>query len=116
MSDYPGDSARPPLGIMPERQWKANRAWDLIECLARHSSQEYIPDEWFSELRRLLNEQLFLEENNRVNLLLAAILLGRNEPLAPHHVNCIREMLGERSDAELSDFVRTGPWPKEDNR
>ena len=49
-------AVKPPLGIIPERLWKECRAWDLIECLARHREQQSIPGEWFDELRRLLDE------------------------------------------------------------
>ena len=49
-------AVKPPLGIIPERLWKECRAWDLIECLARHRQQQSIPGEWFDELRRLLDE------------------------------------------------------------
>jgi len=47
-------------------------------------------------------------ERQRVDLLLAAILLGRFNPLAPHHVGAIRERLGYATDEEVLDFVRTG--------
>ena len=47
-----------------------------------------------------------------VDLILAAILLGRHNPLAPHHAGWIREWLDYRSDEELAEVVRTGRWPK----
>lgn len=45
-------------------------------------------------------------------LLMAAILLGRKEPLAPHHVSALRERLGERTDNELRWAILTGHWPQ----
>ena len=45
------------------------------------------------------------------DLLLAAILLGRFSPLAPHHVGAIRERLRELNDNELREMVATGKWP-----
>ena len=44
------------------------------------------------------------------DLLLAAILLGRFSPLAPHHVGAIRERLHELNDNELREMVATGKW------
>jgi hypothetical protein len=46
-------------------------------------------------------------------LLLAAILLGRFSPLAPHHAGAIRERLRELNDNELREMVATGKWPNE---
>jgi hypothetical protein len=43
--------------------------------------------------------------------LLAAVLLGRNSPLAPHDAAAIRELLGERSDEDLVFFIQNGAWP-----
>ncbi len=43
--------------------------------------------------------------------LLAAVLLGRNSPLAPHDVAAIRELLGERNDEDLVFFIQNGAWP-----
>ena len=45
------------------------------------------------------------------DLLLAAILLGRFWPLAPHHAGAIRERLRELNDNELREMVATGKWP-----
>jgi hypothetical protein len=45
------------------------------------------------------------------DLLLAAILLGRFSPLAPHHAGAIRERLRELNDNELREMVATGKWP-----
>jgi len=45
------------------------------------------------------------------DLLLAAILLGRFSPLAPHHAEAIRERLHELNDNELREMVATGMWP-----
>ena len=47
---------KPPIGIMPERLWKEERVWDLMECIARHRGLEDIPVDWYNELRNLLNE------------------------------------------------------------
>jgi len=43
--------------------------------------------------------------------LLAAVLLGRNSPLAPHDAAAIRELLGERHDEDLVFFIQNGKWP-----
>lgn len=43
-------------------------------------------------------------------VLLAAILLNRFEPLAPHHAGWIRERLNDRNDKELQEFVKSGQW------
>jgi len=43
--------------------------------------------------------------------LLAAVLLGRNSPLAPHNAAAIRELLGERHDEDLVFFIQNGTWP-----
>ena len=48
------------------------------------------------------------------DILLAAILLGRFSPLAPHHVGAIRERLRELNDNELREMVATGKWPNEE--
>ena len=45
------------------------------------------------------------------DLLLAAILLERFSPLAPHHAGAIRERLRELNDNELREMVATGKWP-----
>lgn len=45
------------------------------------------------------------------DLMLAAILLNRFNPLAPHHCAAIRAILREHTDDELLEMVRTGKWP-----
>jgi len=45
-----------------------------------------------------------------VDLLLAAVLLNRLEPLAPHHADAIREHLRDLTDDELMKIVQTGRW------
>lgn len=45
------------------------------------------------------------------DLLLAAILLNRFCPLAPHHVGALRERLRYLNDDELREMVATGSWP-----
>jgi hypothetical protein len=49
--------------------------------------------------------------SGNTDLHLAAILLNRHAPLAPHHVGWIRERLGYPTDDKLADAVRTGKWP-----
>jgi len=56
------------------------------------------------------------EPIGKTDLHLAAILLGRNEPLATHHVAWIRERLGYLPDKELAEAVRTGNWPQSASR
>lgn len=46
-----------------------------------------------------------------MELLLAAIMLGRFSPLSPHHAGAIRERLRELNDDELREMVATGKWP-----
>ena len=57
MPDKIYEAKTPPLGIIPERLWKEQRIWDLIECLARNREEKtedvYV---WLSELTRLLKE------------------------------------------------------------
>ncbi len=48
------------------------------------------------------------------DLLLAAVLLGRFFPLAPHHSAAIRERLHELNDNELRSMVTTGKWPSKE--
>ena len=43
--------------------------------------------------------------------ILAAILLNRHEPLAPHHVGVLRERLGYLTDEQLRELVATGKQP-----
>ena len=47
------------------------------------------------------------------DLLLAAILLNRFEPLEPHHVGAIRERLNYLSDDELRTMILKGKYPKQ---
>lgn len=44
-------------------------------------------------------------------LLLAALLLNRREPMAPHHVAAVRERLGYATDAQLLEAVQKGVPP-----
>jgi len=49
-----------------------------------------------------------MEKNNALtDMLLCGVLLGRFEPLAPHHVSWIKERVNYTTDNELSD--RLGP-------
>lgn len=41
-------------------------------------------------------------------LLFASLLLNRFEPMEPHHVSAIRELLGYKTDDELREFVISG--------
>jgi hypothetical protein len=53
------------------------------------------------------------KEMDNVRLLLAGLLLHRNDPMLPHHVAAIRERLGKPSDAQLHEMILTGkPWKK----
>lgn len=52
--------------------------------------------------------QLIEEYLLQVDLLFAAIILNKNEPLAQHHVNAIVEFLGYPTQDELINFIRTG--------
>ena len=52
-----------------------------------------------------------LVDQINTDLLLAAILLGRFSPLAPHHAGAIRERLRGLNDNELREMVATGKWP-----
>jgi len=40
--------------------------------------------------------------------MLASLLLNRFEPMAPHHIGAIREILDERTDNELRKIITTG--------
>lgn len=48
---------------------------------------------------------------NSEDAILAAILLNRREPMAPHHAGWLREKLRYATDEELLEIVRTGNWP-----
>lgn len=44
----------PPIGLMPERLWKAQRMCDIYEAMKRYNDAGYkIPDEWFEEFEKL---------------------------------------------------------------
>jgi hypothetical protein len=47
-------------------------------------------------------------EAQTIDLHLAAILLNRFEPLAPHHVGWIRERLKYKTDEELREYIIAG--------
>ena len=47
-------------------------------------------------------------EAKRDTLLFASLLLNRFEPMAPHHVQAVRERLGYMTDEELLQMIRTG--------
>ena len=44
----------------------------------------------------------------RDELLFAALLFNRHNPMAPHHAQAIRERLAYRTDEELLQMIRTG--------
>lgn len=44
--------------------------------------------------------------NSNTDKHLAGVLLGRFEPLAPHHIGWIRERMEYRTDEELGAFIR----------
>jgi hypothetical protein len=50
------DGVKPPMGIMPERMWKMDRAVELMKCIGRYEALGTSRVEWWDELRRLLNE------------------------------------------------------------
>ena len=52
-----------------------------------------------------------MNEPNHDLLLLAALLLNRHEPMAPHHVAAVRERLGYATDAQLLEAVQKGVPP-----
>jgi hypothetical protein len=54
-----------------------------------------------------------MSDDRSLRLLLAAILLDRFHPMAPHHVAALRERLGEPSDQELQEWVLTGRVPRD---
>lgn len=60
--------------------------------------------------RAELNKEadLLRRQASSADLMLAAILLGRFAPLAPHHCAAIRERLHGISDDELIDMVHEG--------
>lgn len=50
-----------------------------------------------------------LEQNKKAtDLLLCGILLGRFEPLAPHHVSWIKERVNYTTDEELRNRIKRG--------
>ena len=51
------------------------------------------------------------DQEKRDWLLLAALLLNRREPMAPHHVAAVRERLGYSTDKQLLDAVQKGVPP-----
>lgn len=64
-----------------------------------------------SEFERIKNNGKEVGEmKTQTKLLLAALLLNRFEPMAPHHVGAIRERLGDKTDDELWEIIRTGKF------
>ena len=61
---------------------------------------------------RIVNQQDNILE---IDLLLAAILVNRFEPLAPHHIGALKERLGYINDEELWEFIRTGKKKNNEN-
>jgi hypothetical protein len=51
------------------------------------------------------------DQEKRDWLLFAAILIGRDRPMAPHHVSAVRERLGYATDEQLIDAIRKGVPP-----
>ncbi len=51
------------------------------------------------------------DQEKRDWLLLAALLLNRREPMAPHHVAAVRERLGYSTDEQLLDAAQKGVPP-----
>lgn len=46
-----------------------------------------------------------------IRFVMASILLGRCEPLAPHHIAALREYLNNLPDFELITALQTGKFP-----
>jgi hypothetical protein len=44
-------------------------------------------------------------------ILMAAMLLNRFEPMTPHHIAAVRERLRYLNDYGLIELLRTGKWP-----
>lgn len=50
-------SARPPLGLKPEKIWKAQRAHEIHGAIGRYlQADKRVPSEWYDELKKLTNE------------------------------------------------------------
>jgi hypothetical protein len=79
-----------------------------IEALAPHREDASWDILSAREARQKILQPPHSETSDNVDLLLAALLLGRNEPMQPHRIAWIRERLGHLSDDELLEFVRTG--------
>ncbi|QIG62594.1 hypothetical protein [Sporosarcina phage Lietuvens] len=48
---------RPPVGVVPERIWKAERRRDLSAAIMRYLHADYpIPDGWIEEYNDLVKE------------------------------------------------------------
>lgn len=60
---YAKNAVKPPLGIIPEKLWKEQRATELAECIGRYKDNLGNPKvrDWIEELDKLLGEIRVLE-------------------------------------------------------
>ena len=79
---------------------KANFDGTTKGILGNHGEPKYVCGDYSPEEM----------EKRNLELLLAALLLNRHEPMAPHHRSAIRELLGDKTDDELLEFIRKGKW------
>lgn len=50
-------SSRPPLGLKPEKIWKAQRAHEIHDAIGRYlQADKRVPSEWYDELKKLTDE------------------------------------------------------------
>jgi hypothetical protein len=72
--------------------------------------------DFHAHTKRDLKAQIDEANADRLDLLLAGIMLGRLDPLAPHHVVAISERLRYLNDNELREMVLTGKWPNNESK
>lgn len=50
-------SVRPPLGLKPEKIWKAQRAHEIHDAIGRYlQADKRVPSEWYDELKKLTDQ------------------------------------------------------------
>jgi len=60
-----------------------------------------------SELDHLAGLERYHNKHPFIESLLAGLLLNRFDPMAPHHVGALRELLGHPTDEELRQIIHT---------